>query len=905
MSKQRVIPMQCGDDESYVLLFYEGDGKVKLDVYDAKDHEKIQTLNTPFPVGGIETIRYIQSFDVMFFAQPDTAPCKLTRKDKAGGAEGEYVFSFENNEFLPEPVLEWNDASKHTIKVFAISETPSSGSVGDYYPRGTRRPASEAGVVTVRAIERLRGAENAEGNAPWRYSIEATAETSLVDNPGLTEGELWLLYGDIKFKVCHSYDNGITFSGADGKVEDLVNRTGYYPYDYETEVRASCGEVVSVEKKSSTHCVVTLRLGKVSATGIVPLTIRIGGNVKDRTATAKLDVDTSGNPGFYIATKNAPTYVDVTNTEYYKFSSGSGFYVGMKIDGSNTNENMHIGQIIALKYKSRIFASELWDYETYPAAKWVTDEAYGKNPPEFSKSDGLQSPNPSKKKDSWGRYLYPAQGGGYGKLSKAYPVRGTVNLKTEGKWSGVLELWEIDNKGNRTTIATIAAENALSNTDLSRDIDEFGSTVRVACVRREKAYEVTNSIKGDGDAVERTWCVDNGCQWTLTSEELQVAYLRVIEKKSNYYVCEAIGGVFEDFETNSYALGAWCKETGYPSLITIYQERLVYARNKSKPMTLWMSKTNKWTDFELGTLDTSAITATLATDRYDMIQWLFPSKNGIIVGSQYSEFSVGSNDGAVTTSDNLLATVTSNIGSDGVGADTVKTATIMVKTGGKELYRIDYNTISEEAAGNQVNLFSSHLFEDDPVVRMFSIKAPSNTLFCLHESGKLSSLTYEPDYGVTGWARHHVLDGVVDGCVFRRRGKDVLCLLVRDGDKTLIGELDLSADVWKDDGRAYESAVTAVLMLGRTNGTYGKQQNIAGCDVYVGEGTLRFDARLNGGDWVRVDNGFDANNAPIPFPRQRVELPATSAWVDEPIVELRGDSPYPLIIHGIGASVVD
>ena len=104
MSKYRVIPMQCGDNESYALLFYEADGAVMVDIHDSGTRALVQTLKTPFPVGGIATIRSIQSFDVMFFAQPDTYPCKLQRKNKADGSG--YEFSFEENKFLPEPLME-------------------------------------------------------------------------------------------------------------------------------------------------------------------------------------------------------------------------------------------------------------------------------------------------------------------------------------------------------------------------------------------------------------------------------------------------------------------------------------------------------------------------------------------------------------------------------------------------------------------------------------------------------------------------------------------------------------------------------------------------------------------------------------------------------------------------------
>lgn len=905
MSKYRVIPMQCGDNESYALLFYEADGAVMVDIHDSGTRALVQTLKTPFPVGGIATIRSIQSFDVMFFAQPDTRPCKLSRKNKEGGAEGEYEFSFEDNEFLPEPVMDWNENSEHSISVFSIGdddakEKDSSGNF--YYPAGTLRSDKndETKEVVVNYSHFVLDMSENEYGMPEGY-VEIYGVASVEKSVLLSTGEVFsvsglslgiLMHEDVQYMGKSLY-NAQILSAKDAVGNDIA-----------------IGEQVSEGLKHYRE--LSLPFSKVSSVGegviyfyLGKVYIRVGTDEENKKASisefsegvSKITYTLGEYSDFYVAIRDAPVDIDVSDKSYYKRASGSGIIVGMTIDGSNTNKNVNVGQIIGLKYKSRIFSSAIWDYDSYPVGvKPMAD------PPVETRS---KLPN---KADYSGTQMRPAYGGGFGNASALYPIRGKVNLKTQGKWSGIVELQEIDMNGKISTIATISSENALSNTELSRDIFDFGSSVRVACVRREMAYEVNKSVKSDGGVVEKVLIVDDGCQWILTSEDRQVAYMRVVGKKSlsdgrNCYVCKTIGGVNKGFDTNSYALGAWCKENGYPRHIGIYQERLVYAGNKTKPTTVWMSKTNSWDDFELGTEASSAITATLSTDKYDAIRWILSNKNGITIGTDNSEFSLGSNDGAVTTADNAMATVTSNIGSSSVPAVLFGTATIMVKTGGKELYRIDYNTLSEETAGNQISLLASHLFENDPMVDMFSIKAPSNMLFCLHESGKLSSLTYEPDYGVNGWARHEILDGIDSGCVFRRGGKDVLALVVRDGDSYVLGELDLSADVWTDDGRSYESsAVTTPLVFDGNRGGYGKQTIISGCDVYIGEESKRFNVRLNGGDWVRVDRGFDEKNEPRAFEHMRVEIPANSGWVDEATVEIRSDAPYPLVVRAIGAS---
>lgn len=893
MSKYRVIPMQCGDNESYALLFYEADGAVMVDIHDSGTRALVQTLKTPFPVGGIATIRSIQSFDVMFFAQPETRPCKLSRKNKEGGAEGEYEFSFEDNEFLPEPVMDWNDGDEHRIEVFPFTaELKTSGS-SSYYPEGSIRFKSSAGMFRLyfshHEIFKV-GTESGK----YLYEVYVYLRCNSEKAPFFIEGLEVIFFGDENIYQDADYqissittDSLEAVSARDCRANAVELSENSYP-------GIKCAKFKTAKIESVSYDSTIFFLGSVVfRSTYTPSEIESGMTyLKSQHVSAHV---TYNSPEFYIAIKDAPSGEPVSNQAYYRRSFADHLDVLMTIDGSNENENIKEGQIIALRNKSSFSESGVFSYE---GSTGYVESAY----PPVTTLDPL-----SYKVDYAGEQLRPASGGGYGLSSDVFPVRGKVSLRTEGKWSGVIELHEVDDKGRAETIAKIVSENGLSNTSLDRDVTEFGRSVRVACVRREYAYEVSKSINGDGGVHERVFKSDTGCQWILSSESYQISYLRIKGKttvnKKKCYVAEVISGVDRMFSTNSYALGAWCKENGYPRHIGIYQERLVYAGNKTKPTTVWMSKTNSWDDFELGTEASSAITATLATDKYDEIKWLLPNKNGITIGTHYNEFSLGSNDGAVTTADNVMATITSNIGSSEIYADAFGTATIMVKTGRKELYRIDYNTLSEEAAGNQISLLASHLFENDPVVDMFSIKAPSNMLFCLHESGKLSSLTYEPDYGVNGWARHEILDGIDSGCVFRRGGKDVLALVVRDGDSYVLGELDLSADVWTDDGRSYESsAVTTPLVFDGNRGGYGKQTIISGCDVYVGEESKRFNVRLNGGDWVRVDRGFDEKNEPRAFEHMRVEIPANSGWVDEATVEIRSDAPYPLVVRAIGAS---
>lgn len=753
----RLIPMQCGDDESYVLLFRDNPDETAcmLDIYDAKTRKLYQTIDeTPFPAGSEREIRYIQSFDVVYFAQGQTYPCKLVRdtNDDAGDGEGEYVFSFEDAEFLVQPLLEWDIYSEHTIKVFAQED--SALLEGSYYPKGS---------------------------------------------------------------------------------------------------------------------------------------VRVDDEDEDRT--------------LYIAIQDAPTGIAFPNTDYYHVFSGAGSGLLMTIDGSNTNENLVIGQWIAIKYTNKVYDSQLWDYDSYPEG---TSTDANTSYPEVETLDPLDS-----KTDQEGNELRPDTGGGYGFSSEWFPVRGEVTLKTEGTWSGVIELQEKDDDGNVFTIGKITSENGLSNTELTREVDEFGHAVRVACTRREKAYQTQAAIYGThSDEVQYviTEC-DEGLQWTLESSDIQNVYIKVTGKTTlddgtGVYIVDVESGMTHECESTSYALGAWSTANGYPEHLTIYQERLVYACNVQKPTTLWLSKTNHWDDFESGTDDTSAMNYTMQTDKYDRVRWLLALKSAIAIGTDYGEWQFGEAGGGVVTVDNGRFINTSSIGSaEGLPAVVLGGALIMVKTGAKKVHRCDYNTLSEESAGTQLSLLSSHLFDDDEIVDMMVVRAPTNTMYCLHDSGKLTSFTYEPEYDVAGWAQHSVLDGVVCACVVRRSGTDVLVMIAEKDGSYLLGEIDSESEVYLDDGESYTSElIPTPFAVNQQTGAYGSRNVFAGVDVYLTEGT-QFEVCLPGGNWTHVEVGYNTDNTLPAFDLQKVTIPVSAGWEDEAVIDVRTDYAGPFVVAGIGVNI--
>lgn len=889
MASTRIIGMQCGNDESYALLFFDADGEeyVQLRIYDAATRELVQEMETPFPSGSVSDIQFCQSFDVMFFAQGDTYPCKLKRETDTSASSG-YTFSFEQIDFKVEPIMDWDTNSEHAIQVFALPVADVIDENGSI-PQGTV-VADTASETFTFAYSKYKitttGSASSFVSLIKRYRrIFSFYCTAKVDNPKLfSTGRTIALDGTFQIRV------SLTAAG-----DVIVTPMGVQPYTlglsstYTIVLAATAIQVDDVSADGT----VTFLVGKISILSFVSYSMSVLGYSSETEATI---TSGSGNP-LYIATTDAPSSESVENTAFYQKLCGTNYQVGITVDGGNFSDSLVVGQLLALKAKNKLYQSDTLDYDTYPEGVMFNTN------PAVETLEPLES-----KKDKNGNELRPDTGGGYGYASDFFPVRGEVTLKTEGTWSGVVEMQEYDKLGHLSTIAKISSENGLSNTELTRNVTEFGSSVRVACTRREKAYQTAASINGDQELSYIVQCVDEGCQWTIESTDQQTVFFRIDEKRTlsdgtNAYIATCLGGLTTELSTYTYALGAWSTENGYPRFVSIFQERICYAGNKQKPTTLWLSKTNDWTDFEDGSLDTSPMNFTMQTDKYDTIKWIAPTKSYISIGTDYGEWLFGEANGGVATPTTGRFVNTSNIGNTDITAQNLGTALIMVKTGNRELHRIDYNTLSEESAGTQVTMLAKHLFEEDKVADMFVVRSPANMLYCVMESGRLVSFTYEPEYNVAGWARHEILDGVVCATTIRRSGSDVLVMVVKNGDDYLLGEIDPQSSVFTDAGNEYESFLLPTpLSVSSTNGAYGARSVFAGCDIYVTKGT-RFYVKLPQGNWTRVDAGFGTDGSLNDFPEKKITIPVSAGWADEATIQIKTSYPAPLVVSAIGAKI--
>jgi len=227
--------------------------------------------------------------------------------------------------------------------------------------------------------------------------------------------------------------------------------------------------------------------------------------------------------------------------------------------------------------------------------------------------------------------------------------------------------------------------------------------------------------------------------------------------------------------TYRWAIGAWSAENGFPSSVTFYEDRLLWAGTTNNPQTIWGSKSGDYENHQSGTNDDDAYQYTINTDQVNAIQWLSPEKV-LLIGTLGGEFAMraSSLDEAITPT-NVRVSEETQFGSKALRAMRVGNATLFIQRAGRKLREMKYDFDSDSYQAKDITLLSEHITSPS-VAEMAYQGQPSQILWCVRSDGVLLGFTYERTEQVFCWHRH-VLGGT------NAKVKSVAAIPHPDGDQ--------------------------------------------------------------------------------------------------------------------------
>lgn len=302
---------------------------------------------------------------------------------------------------------------------------------------------------------------------------------------------------------------------------------------------------------------------------------------------------------------------------------------------------------------------------------------------------------------------------------------------------------------------------------------EAGKTIAIDAVRRSNGLNyralnaaTTGSVKPThtGGAV---YDGDGGVQWLFLDPGYGWVQLTAVADSTH-----ASGNVLSQIPSGAVGSGeastrwahqAWNATDGYPTSVTFFRERLVFARDS----TLWFSVSGDFPNFayQVGGAVTadSGFDRTLSSALSNGIRWMSPGEV-LLVGTSGDEWAiVESNEQDAFGPTNCKTKPQSAYGSCRVEPKLVGSDTVFIQKSRRKARAMKFAFEENGFTSPDVTVFAEHITRSG-IVDMAYQQEPWGVLWAARADGVLAALTLNREQDAVAWHRHPLQGGIVE-CV--------------------------------------------------------------------------------------------------------------------------------------------
>lgn len=313
-------------------------------------------------------------------------------------------------------------------------------------------------------------------------------------------------------------------------------------------------------------------------------------------------------------------------------------------------------------------------------------------------------------------------------------------------------------------------------------------------------------------------------------------------------------GVPPSVESLMWSFAAFRGVYGFPSLVDVFQQRLVLAATQAQPQTVWLSKTDDLNSFEVGKQDDSALALTLSTTTQNRICWLMAQSSRLLLGTADAEWAVSGGQGVMTYA-NARADSHGFVGSSDVPALMATDKVLYVERGGGRVYQYGYDYESDGFVSRDLTVFADHVLADGGGCRGVAfVRKPEPRAVFVRRDGALALMTYNSMHQVHAWHRY-TTDGVFEGVAVLPNGDqaDLLFALVSREDGRFIEVLAPGNEFQDPGGRDFVSVLETNALISLE--AAGRRQHSGGVMFFFGSDALvdGVEVSIDGTRWDVLD----------------------------------------------------
>lgn len=226
----------------------------------------------------------------------------------------------------------------------------------------------------------------------------------------------------------------------------------------------------------------------------------------------------------------------------------------------------------------------------------------------------------------------------------------------------------------------------------------------------------------------------------------------------------------------------------YPSTVTYFQQRRVFANTDNDPEKVWTSRSGQYTNLTISSpsQDDDAVTFTIVSRQVNEIRHLMEVGELVVLTSGAVWQVQGDADGVLKPTAINLKLQGAN-GAAELAPVTVGNNLIYLQGRGSIVRDLAYKRDAAGYVGKDLSIFAPHLFEGFQILAWDYQEVPDSVVWAVRDDGTLLGMTYLPEHEVWGWHHHDTAgDTYEDVISVPEGGEDAVYVLVRRGEKRFI-----------------------------------------------------------------------------------------------------------------------
>lgn len=229
--------------------------------------------------------------------------------------------------------------------------------------------------------------------------------------------------------------------------------------------------------------------------------------------------------------------------------------------------------------------------------------------------------------------------------------------------------------------------------------------------------------------------------------------------------------IYNNGFADSFQLGAWSDTTGWPSVITFHEQRLMFFKTTTQPQTFWGTRSGDYenmapTELDLTVVADNALNYTIASNKANPGIWM-ETGPVMLIGTAGAEHQLKATTlNSPITPTNIDTKEQTSFGSQATDrAHRIGSSVLFLQRGGNKLREMTYNFQIDAFESKDLNILAEHILRrGSGGFKSTFQKEPTIILWMILNSGTLAAMTYERDQDVVAW-HSHVIGGPPTGAV--------------------------------------------------------------------------------------------------------------------------------------------